>query len=78
MTAIKYDPAHVSQAKRDGLCLVTLDITGTHAKRPGAIYQGCLLTQDEIEEAWRFFEWLALKRHDSRTAAAREATDANL
>jgi hypothetical protein len=55
---VSYDREQVDEAKAEGLHLVTLDIVGKHAKRDGVTYQGFLFTDEQVEEAWKFFKWL--------------------
>lgn len=63
---ITYDREQTTKAKAEKLHLVTLDITGKHAKKGGASYQGYLLTDEEVKRAWEFFMWLASERHKSK------------
>jgi len=57
--SISYDRERTERAKKDGLHLVTLDIKGKFAKRDGVTYQGFLFTDEQVEKAWEFFQWLA-------------------
>jgi hypothetical protein len=63
---VRYPPEMSAKAATEGRVLVTFEIFGKYAKQDGATYQGYLLTPEEVERAWQFFEWLGAHRHAER------------
>jgi hypothetical protein len=72
---VSYDRDQRARAKQEGLHLVTLDITGVYAKKEGVSYQGFLFTDEQINQCWKFFEYLALGREFQSTPAPAEPVD---
>jgi hypothetical protein len=76
---VSYDREQTAKAKKEKLHLVTLDINGKYAKRSGVNYQGFLFTDDQVEEAWKFFKWLASRKSTKQKAnkTAKKKRDAH-
>jgi hypothetical protein len=58
---VSYAHEQRERAKREKLVLCTIDINGRHAKRSSVTGQAFLFTQEEIDKAYEFFQWLATK-----------------
>ncbi|HEY1187702.1 MAG TPA: hypothetical protein VGE74_08595 [Gemmata sp.] len=55
---MRYPKEQVERAKKDGLHLVTLEILGRHARKGSVTYQGFLFTDEQVQKAWDFFQYL--------------------